>query len=207
MIVYILKNNNNGKIYIGKTKYNLDSYLRWNINAAVAGKTGKRLLWRAIRKHGAGAFTIHPLIVQIKNNDIASELEKKFIRLFDAQNPDKGYNLCSGGEGVSGLTEDQRKAISIRMRGNKHGAGTKHSEASIAQFRSKVVGQKRDFIPWNKGLTKTDDPRIKTPTNAFKLGHVPSSETIEKRVSKLRGRKRPDVSERMINNNPRKKIE
>lgn len=170
--VYVIKNCVNNKCYVGQTRYALDSYFRWNMTAAISGKTAKTALYRAIRKYGVHSFSIHPLVVKLATKEKADFWERKLIAMFKSQNPQVGYNLCAGGEGVSGLNEAQRKAISDRKKGVRPGGNNyRHSPEVLARIRLKVLGQKRNFIPWNKGLTKHDDPRIKASTTSFKLGH------------------------------------
>jgi hypothetical protein len=72
------------------------------LNAARAfGRTrwnDKPYLYRAIRKYGREAFSIHSL-VNASDRAQTGELEKFFIRTIGTQNPAIGYNLAEGGTG------------------------------------------------------------------------------------------------------------
>ena len=101
MYVYMITNEVNGKVYIGQHDgTDLQKYLTLNGRRAF-GKSrhgSKPLLYRAIRKHGVDSFVIHPLVQPVDKSQ-ANQLERFFIRTFDARNPEIGYNLAEGGTG------------------------------------------------------------------------------------------------------------
>jgi len=75
---------------------------------------------------------------------------------------------------------------------------------TFTEEQRKRLAESHKGIPNNQlGLKRSVESRLKM-SFAHK-GRKQSPETIEKRVSKLRGRKRPDVSVRMTINNPRKR--
>lgn len=87
--IYKTTNNLNNKIYIGKRK---------GSPSASAHYLGSGLwIKRAINKHGRDNFTKQILL--ICENSQVCELECKCIQLYDAQNPEIGYNFADGGEG------------------------------------------------------------------------------------------------------------
>ena len=96
MIIYKITNKINNKIYIGLTTCTL-AY-RWSKHLTEARNVNNnKHLYRAIRKYGSENFSIE----QIDNTDNFKELgqlERKYIKEYDSQNPDKGYNLTAGGE-------------------------------------------------------------------------------------------------------------
>lgn len=100
MHVYAITNSVNDKAYVGIHEGDLASYLSMN-TARAFGKTrwnDKPFLYRAIRKHGRDAFSIHSLVNAVDRIQ-AGELEKFFIRTMETQNPEIGYNLTAGGTG------------------------------------------------------------------------------------------------------------
>jgi len=60
-------------------------------------------LAKAVQKYGKHSFKVVPLISGIDDEEVLSANEIHLIKLFDARNPNIGYNLTSGGEGRAGL--------------------------------------------------------------------------------------------------------
>lgn len=114
--IYQITNTVNGKIYVGKTN-NLNR--RWYEHRRAGTRGGNcKYLNRAFNKHGNDAFEIQVLDYTESDRE-ASELEKLYIGLFQANNSAKGYNLTKGGEGVAGLrwSQEARLKLSASQRG------------------------------------------------------------------------------------------
>ena len=110
--VYEIRNQNTGKIYLGKTGKTIAK--RW-LEHKSSAKTGlNTYLCKSIRKHGPEAFTISTLALTPRE-DFAFWLERMFIRTRKASCPDVGYNLSEGGEGVT-PNEATRKKLSDTMK-------------------------------------------------------------------------------------------
>lgn len=112
--IYLIKNNINGKIYIGQ-------HITDDLNDGYMG-SGK-LLRKAISKYGKENFTKEYLSF-CDTKEKLNWLEKFYIKKYNAQNPEIGYNLTEGGDG--GLTcpnrirnEEERKKHSVAMKGKK----------------------------------------------------------------------------------------
>lgn len=93
--IYMVVNQENGKIYIGQTIYNTDTRWKRHIRLAISGKDF--YFYRAIRKHGPENFTIKQIDCT-ENEQEANELEKAYIGIFKAHKPKYGYNSTLGGE-------------------------------------------------------------------------------------------------------------
>lgn len=135
MIVYLVKNVIDGKIYVGKTSLKLST--RWNNHIAHAKQNSSTHLHRAIRKYGPDSFTISLLATASTLKEL-SELETKYIAELSSNAPEIGYNFTAGGEGTVGykhtldtrlhmslsprppISEAQRKKISVAGLGRKH---------------------------------------------------------------------------------------
>lgn len=96
MIIYKITNLVNNKIYIGLTTSSL--HLRWkrHVNESHMLKNTKPL-YKAIRKYGEENFSIE----QIDSADTMEklgELERYYIKLYNSQDLNIGYNLSAGGE-------------------------------------------------------------------------------------------------------------
>lgn len=105
--IYVFINSNNNKIYVGKT---IESFtVRWS-----GHKRGYNNLdyyfYKAIRKYGWDKFNKYVIYQteKLKNtkenkkylNDIISEKEKYYIKLYKSNDHNFGYNSTEGGEGT-----------------------------------------------------------------------------------------------------------
>ena len=82
----------NGKIYIGQTKVSLKKRFKNG-----AGYVGCPLIERAINKYGWENVITDILESNISDSEKANEQEKYYIALYDACNPEVGYNIAIGG--------------------------------------------------------------------------------------------------------------
>lgn len=95
-VIYCLTNTTNGKRYVGQTKTTLQK--RWYKHRYLAlVKHANTRLYAAIRKHGHDAFITSVLQSFNGTQSMADEFESTWIRAFDTMNPEKGYNMTSGG--------------------------------------------------------------------------------------------------------------
>jgi group I intron endonuclease len=140
----------NNKIYIGKTQREFNVRMR---SHKYGSKHIKNYLYNAIRLYGWENIKIE-ILCECKTKDELNQKEIEFINKFDTTDPDKGYNLRSGGEG--GLHNDSTKLkISESNKANKNGMygkvpwnkGKKLTQEHIKNLSTSHIGQK----PWNKG--------------------------------------------------------
>lgn len=127
--IYKITNKINGKIYIGKTKYNIDSRYKSHIKQAIKNKelniTSSKL-YNAFNKYGVENFVIEQ--IEECPYDILSEREIYWIKELDSRNPSIGYNICKGGEcGPGGPmfkghkhSEETKKQMSLNRKGEKN---------------------------------------------------------------------------------------
>lgn len=117
--IYIIKNNVNGKCYIGQS-VKLRSRLKDHMRNAKNGKLDLPI-YRAINKYGFHSFTVDilesfipdPNISNLELIQILDKLEIEYIEKYNAYT--EGYNCTKGGDfGVLGLkmTEEQKKKVS-----------------------------------------------------------------------------------------------
>src|SRR5665213_787310 len=129
MIVYLVTNNVNGKIYVGKTEsYTERQRLNQHVSAALT-KCSKMVLYNAIRKHGPEAFTVSVLATANTTKEL-NELEEFYIRELRSTEYGIGYNSTFGGEG-SVPTPELLKRISAGTRA----AMTPEVRAKISKLR------------------------------------------------------------------------
>ena len=97
MIIYLVENTVNGKLYVGQTTRTLSE--RWASHLSYAKSRPSMLLHFAIRKYGAGSFTIEE-IDSANSREELDALEQYYIRRFSTCSRDRGYNITPGGRGV-----------------------------------------------------------------------------------------------------------
>ena len=102
------ENNINGKRYIGITSNNVE--VRWKNGH---GYSEKLPIGRAIRKYGWDNFS-HKILYENLSETEAKRIEVNLIELYKTRDSTYGYNICVGGEGVSGWhpSEKTRKKLS-----------------------------------------------------------------------------------------------
>lgn len=122
--IYIIKNNLNGKCYIGQS-IKLRSRLKDHMRNAKNSKLDLPI-YRAIRKYGFHNFTVDILESFIPDSNLSNEelikqldqLEIRYIEQYKAY--EEGYNCTKGGDfGVLGLkmTTEQKKKVSENTKG------------------------------------------------------------------------------------------
>lgn len=108
-VIYKITNIINNKIYIGKTIRTAE--IRWqeHIRESKLNKDFTNIpLYNAFNKYGIENFNFQILEENIPNN-LLNQREKKYIKLYNSQDKEKGYNIADGGNGgriFSKLTED-----------------------------------------------------------------------------------------------------
>lgn len=124
--IYKITNLINNKIYIGKTKYSIETRFKNHLWSIDHHRT-KSLLYDAMNKYGKDNFKVE----QIDQADSLEELNKKeqyWISKLNSRNPSIGYNICKGGEcGPGGPmfkghqhTEQTKQQMSIDRSGSKN---------------------------------------------------------------------------------------
>lgn len=106
-IIYIHRNKINGKVYIGQTSETLNRRARGG-----CGYAGSPHFHRAIQEYGWENFE-HLILEENLTSEQADEREKYWIKVFDATNPNKGYNLTSGGKKTqtSGAAKNRKRVV------------------------------------------------------------------------------------------------
>ena len=89
--VYLHKNLKNQKVYIGQTSQSVQK--RWNNGK---GYVSSPHFYAAIQKYGWDNFE-HIILKEKLTAEEADYWEKYYISLYQSQQPEKGYNILSGG--------------------------------------------------------------------------------------------------------------
>lgn len=91
--IYIIKNKNNNKVYIGQSVNPKQRWLQYK--SAAKHMPNEQLITKAMNKYGFDTFWMEILESNIKNYD---EREKYWIQYYNSIAPN-GYNIADGGAG------------------------------------------------------------------------------------------------------------
>jgi group I intron endonuclease len=109
--IYKITNLINGKIYIGKTKFNANRRFTQHCTEANRKlKSGNPPLHKAIIKYGKSSFSVSEICSGSYSEDEINLLEKKYIVETESYKRDIGYNMTMGGEcfPIKMWTEERR---------------------------------------------------------------------------------------------------
>lgn len=102
----------NGKRYVGLTRTSLGK--RWGNGNKYIGCV---LIDRAIKKYGWENVE-HIILDSVNTKEEAEEKEKYYIRKYDSDNPEHGYNMLPGGDvSTNDATEEMRHKLGNGWRG------------------------------------------------------------------------------------------
>jgi group I intron endonuclease len=184
--VYLITNNLNGKIYVGK-------HSTYNLNDGYMG-SGK-LIKLAYNKYGIENFT-KQILQFAETEEELNDLEMFYIKDLDAKT--KGYNLTDGGEGTVGykMSEEAKHKISnFQKQQNCPWKHNPHSEEHNQKISESLKGEKNPFF----GKHHSEETKQKLRGRKFseehkqklresRLGKTMSEETKRKISEKLNGK-------------------
>lgn len=177
-VIYKAINKSNNKVYIGQTIQNLKKRIQGHVSTANWGGGEKRnsYFMRALRKYGRDGF----IWSVIDFADTKEELDTKevfWIKQYNSNNPDRGYNMTSGGEGTVGF---------------------KHSEATKELLRKQKLGKRKsvkDIERLRVRMQGTNNPRASlTYDEVIKVKSLLTKGVNTHDISRLLGISRDSVS-------------
>lgn len=153
---YIYKHiSPSNKVYIGITS--LKPTRRWRNGN---GYKSNSYFYRAIQKYGWNNFE-HEILLEGLTKEEACEEEQKLIAMYDSRNPQKGYNLSTGGEypakGMQHTGEYKQKMSSLFSSENNPFYGHHHTEET-----------KQKMSQTHKGKTISKEQKEKIINNSTK---------------------------------------
>lgn len=168
-IIYMIKNNINGKAYIGQTS--LTFYKRYNANWVL--RADNLHLKSSVKKYGAENFSIFILSHSAPNIDELNRRESDAIKAYSSLEP-YGYNMTEGGKNKKATIETRDRA-SKRLRNVdvfkfRDPEGQVHEVENISRFCQENNLNRRmmtrlHFGKFNcesyKGWTNANNPPIK----------------------------------------------
>lgn len=147
--IYKISNVENNKVYVGVTDGTAESRFAGHKSKAKCGSQSP--LYRAMLELGFDKFSVTPVEVTM-DVERAKELEQKYIKLFNSNDPKFGYNNTSGGE-YTIITEAHRLAMSegqkgcVKMRLRKGVLQYSHDGDFIQEFSGMTEASKATGVP------------------------------------------------------------
>ncbi len=143
MIVYVIRNAINGKVYVGQTIHD-NVNRRWAQHRYAAAKGEVLPVYIAMRKHGIDNFSIHVLAANIETKTNLNIAEIEWIKLLRARDSRYGYNKSIGGND-GGLEREYLSVESLkrrreRMLGTARHRGYRHTDETKERIRQKKTG-------------------------------------------------------------------
>ena len=164
--IYLHRNKINGKVYIGQTCQKPEK--RWNYGH---GYKNCPRFYSAIVSYGWSNFE-HIILENNLTSDEANEKEQYYIKKYNSQNPDLGYNLTEGGSSLSEYwktpehreLQSQNKKLYFKEHPDKKIENDMHLK-EIAQKSAKIRSEKMKENYANQGglfyLNESRKKRIK----------------------------------------------
>lgn len=160
--VYIHTNQHNGKVYVGQT-WQIPQRRWLSQNECAQRKVeGCRHLYAAIRRNGWTEFD-HQVVSEADSQSALDNLEKVWIILLRADQPQHGYNLRAGGNGGR-PTEIARARMSAAAKRRKR---TPCSDATKAKISAAQRGIPK---PASRAHIDAHKKSAKVLANCRKLG-------------------------------------
>ena len=160
-IIYVHVNKINGKKYVGLTKHGDNPNKRWKNGTHYEGT----YFGRAINKYGWDNFE-HIILEKKLTLEQANQREKYYIKLYNSNNKDFGYNSTSGGDASYAFSEETLKKLSKISKERKRKPLTEEQKHFISQKTKEAMNiperrahmlevyQSEDWLKKNSEATK-----------------------------------------------------
>lgn len=184
MIVYKATCLINNKIYIGKTKNDINKRIKQHINKSNRGSD--LIFHKAIKKYGIENFKWD--ILGTLNNEIElGEYEIKTIKELNSTNVEIGYNIATGGNGGDTISNHPRKK-EIANNVSKF-----HKNKKLTEQHKKNIGKANENVQRDNSHLKDPKIRKKIWATRKKNGTVYNhSDDTKNKISKsLEGKTKP----------------
>lgn len=153
MIIYKITNIVNNKVYIGLTTKTLEKRWKGHLNSINSKTKSSRYLYSSMKKHGINNFKIEE-IEKCENINALFSKEIYWIKKYNSNNKNFGYNLSSGGE-INIPNKETLELMSIKGK----------ERWNNPEFKKKMIraltGVKKSGEPHNKGKHLSDETKDK----------------------------------------------
>lgn len=183
MIIYMVRNKINNKIYFGQTRRSFNARYKYNFPQ----NTHNKHLKHSIEKYGWENFEVIEEFDKAETQEELNKLENLYIKMWNTHNPKYGYNKTLGGETCVFTNETIEKLRNIR-KGKFLGEenpfyGKSHTEETkrilSEKMKGRFVGEKSPCY----GKTMSDE--LKEKLRQANLGRKASEET-KRKLSEMR---------------------
>ncbi len=209
--VYCIRNVKNGKVYVGES-YDIEARWRAHRGCLEQGSHYNEILQASWNKWGADSFEWE--VLELCERELLRKREAHWMNEYSACDRRRGYNIrLEDGEGGWDYTEDQRAAISARMKGENHpnwGLALKEDTRRKISESNKKVFEERPELRVKSDETKE---RIADAKRRYWASKSPEERKLtEEHKRKVgaagRGRKHSEeVKQRIAESNRRTKAE
>lgn len=170
--IYTIKNKVNDKIYVGQS-IDVHDRLIHHKSKLRNNKHHSNHLQSSWNKYGEDAFEFE--LLKACKPRYLNRLEKLYVKIYDSMNPDKGYNLQSGGDSNYLVSDETRNKLSGANNPNYGKPLNPITKMKISQSRKgKYSGKNNPMY----GKSHSIETRKKISDSL--LGNKLSSETKEK---------------------------
>ena len=137
--IYKICNLITNKIYIGRTTKTIEERFSEHCRVAFNDNIKKKLkIQNSIKKYGKENFTLD-LLEACETKELYDIREQYYIELYDARNPNIGYNIHEGGEG--GITYiGKKQATEKQLKSLEAGRHLPASDKQKEQLRKRRTG-------------------------------------------------------------------
>lgn len=116
--IYVIRNTLNDKVYIGKS-VDYEKRIYEHKRRLINNNHDNIYLQRSWNKYGEDAFNFS--LIEECEEEYLNDREILYIKMFESNTINKGYNLTAGGDGATGYrhTEETKKKLSEMQIGKK----------------------------------------------------------------------------------------
>ena len=140
--IYLIYNDINTKVYIGKTNFSIQKRFSEHISDSKRERIAKRPLYNAMNKYGIEHFFVKEL--EEVDVDSAAEREQYWISFYDSYY--HGYNATLGGDGTSYL--DYRRILDLYDEGRLTQQDIAKECSCSPDSVAHIVYQYREDVTW-----------------------------------------------------------
>ena len=196
--IYKITNTINGKCYIGKSE-NLGKRIKYHICSLKNGNNKNTHMQNAYDHYGTGTFELE-ILEELSNTDDINEREKYWIKFYNSNNPEYGYNKTEGGDGGNSyqnvLSQEQieelKRKASTRILGENNPNYNKHCFTNGERIVYITDEEIEEYLNngWLPGVPQSTKEKEKISNsgkrNGF-YGKKHTKETKEKMSKKRKG--------------------
>lgn len=183
MIIYMVRNKINNKIYFGQTTRTFSLRYKYNFPK----NTHNEHIRRSIEKHGWENFEVIEEFDRAETQEELNNLENLYIKMWQTHNPKCGYNKTLGGESCT-FTDETIQKLKEAKKGAFLGEsnpfyGKTHAEETRKKIGEKMKGKFVGENNPNYGNTMSEESKDKIRQS--KLGKKHTEET-KRKMSEMR---------------------